>query len=152
MGPKGTARRVKRFLASVDLNRFRVNSQARFDRTLSSVTQAFVRALPPKARHWGMARKVLNIFLRDAAWNRHTCRRFGLRRVERWMEVPLDSHVGSQLRESRYGEHLPKWKTVKRLTPEQSAAFQTVAATVARSKGILRVDLDVYYWGNPRHG
>ena len=149
MGPKGTAVRARRFLARVNLNRFRVNSKRDFDRVLNGATESFLRALPRKAKHWGLARKLLNLFLRDAAYNRYLSQRFGLRRVERWMEVPLDSHVGTQLRASSDGRHLPRWKTVVGLTSDVSAAFQKVATTVARRKGVTRVDLDVYYWRNP---
>lgn len=149
MGPKGTAVRARRFLARVNLNRLRVDSNREFEQVLDHITESFLRALPRKARRWGLARKVLNIFLRDAAYNRYLSRRFGLRKVERWMEVPLDSHVGKQLRASSDGRHLPRWKTVVGLTPEASREFQNVAATVAQRKGVTRVDLDVYYWRNP---
>lgn len=149
MGPKGTAVRARRFLARVNLNRFRVNSKREFDHVLNSVTESFLRALPRKAKRWGLARKLLNIFLRDAAYNRYLSQRFGLRKVERWMEVPLDSHVGTQLRATTDGRNLPRWKTVVGLTSDVSAAFQKVATTVARRKGVTRVDLDVYYWRNP---
>ena len=116
---------------------------------LNRATGSFLRALPRKAKHWGLARKLLNIFLRKAAYDRYLSHSFGLRRVERWMEVPLDSHVGKQLRERREGGHLPRWKTVIGLTPEESAAFQEVATAVAKRKGVSRVDLDVYLWRNP---
>lgn len=149
MGPKGTAVRARSFLARVNLNRFRVTSKQDFNRVLEGVTESFLRALPREARRWGVARKLLNIFLRDAAYNRYLSQRFGLRKVERWMEVPLDSHVGTQLRACSDGKHLPRWKTVVGLTPEVSTKFQKVATTVARRKGVTRVDLDVYFWRNP---
>ena len=149
MGPKGTAKRTRTFLAGLNLNRFRVGSKREFARVLDNATKSFLGTLPRKAKHWGLARKLLNIFLRDAAYNRYLSQRFGLWRLERWMEVPLDSHVGKQLRACSRGRHLPRWKTVIGLAPEESAAFQKVAATVARRKGVTRVDLDVYYWRNP---
>ena len=149
MGPKGTAKRARTFLAGLNLHRFRVDSKREFARTLDRATGSFLTALPRKAKHWGLARKLLNIFLRDAAYNRYLSQRFALWRVERWMEVPLDSHVGKQLCASREGAHLPRWKTVIGLAPGESTAFQKVATTVARRKGVTRVDLDVYYWRNP---
>lgn len=149
MGPKGTAVRARRFLARVNLNRFRVDSKRDFEWVLDDITKSFLRALPRKAQRWGVARKLLNIFLRNAAYNRYLSKRFGLQKVERWMEVPLDSHVGTQLRASSDGRHLPRWKTVVGLTPDASREFQNVATTVARRKGVTRVDLDVYYWRNP---
>jgi len=149
MGPKGTAVRARRFLAHVNLNRFRVDSKRDFGRELDGITELFLRTLPQEAQRWGLARKLLNIFLRDAAYNRYLSKRFRLRKVERWMEVPLDSHVGTQLCASSDGRHLPRWKTVVGLTPEVSRQFQNVATTVARRKSVTRVDLDVYYWRNP---
>ena len=149
MGPKGTAKRARAFLAGLNLNRFRVDSKREFAQVLDRATDSFLAALPPKAKHWGLARKLLNIFLRDAAYNRYLSQRFALWRVERWMEVPLDSHVGKQLRASPEGKHLPRWKTVIGLAFEESTELQRVATTVARRKGVTRVDLDVYYWRNP---
>jgi hypothetical protein len=136
-------------LAGLNLNRFQVDSKREFAGVLDSATNSFLAALPRKAKHWGLARKLLNIFLRDAAYNRYLSHHFGLWRVERWMEVPLDSHVGKQLRASPEGRHLPRWKTVIGLACEKSKAFQKVATRVARRKGVTRVDLDVYYWRNP---
>lgn len=149
MGPKGTARRARKFLSGVRLIRFGVESKRKFDNELNRVTKALMRSLPSGARHWRVARKLLNIFLRDAAYNRFLNRYFDLRRVERWMEVPLDSHVGKQLRASSSDKHLPRWKTVIGLTPTESAKFQRVATAVARRQGVTRVDLDVYYWRGP---
>lgn len=148
MGPKGTAKRARAFLAGLNLNRFRVDSKREFARVLDRATDSFLAALPRKAKHWGLARKLLNIFLRDAAYNRYLSQRYALWRVERWMEVPLDSHVGKQLRSSAEGRHLPRWKTVIGLASEESTEFQRVATMVARRKGVTRVDLDVYYWRN----
>lgn len=151
MGPKGTAKCARTFLARLNLNRFRVDSKREFGEVLDSATKSFLAALPRKAKHWGLARKLLNIFLRDAAYNRYLSRHFGLWRIERWMEVPLDSHVGKQLRATPEGRrrHLPRWKTVIGLSYEESAELQKVATTIARRKGVTRVDLDVYYWRNP---
>ncbi|MBI3045571.1 MAG: hypothetical protein HYY78_22420 [Betaproteobacteria bacterium] len=149
MGPKGTAKRARAFLAGLNLNRFRVDSKQEFIRVLDNATDSFLGKLPRRAKHWGLARKLLNIFLRDAAYNRYLSQHFALRRVERWMEVPLDSHVGKQLRASLEGKNLPRWKTVIGLGAEVSKKFQKVATTIARRKGVTRVDLDVYYWRNP---
>jgi hypothetical protein len=151
MGPKGTAKRARMFLSRLNLNRFRVDSGQEFSEVLDRATESFVAALPRKAKRWGLARKLLNIFLRDAAYNRYLSRYFGLWRIERWMEVPLDSHVGKQLRTSPDGRrrHLPRWKTVIGLTPQESTEFQKVATMAARRKAVARVDLDVYYWRNP---
>lgn len=149
MGPKGTVKRARAFLAGLNLTQFQVDSKREFAQALNSATDSFLSALPRKARYWGLARKLLNIFLRDAAYNRYLSQRFALWSVERWMEVPLDSHVGKQLCASAAGKDLPPWKTVIGLESETSAKFQKVATTVARQMGVTRVDLDVYYWRSP---
>jgi hypothetical protein len=149
MGPKGTAAQARSFLARVNLKRFVVASEKEFARVLELTTQSFCRALPKAVGHWGLARKLLNIFLRDAAHNRVLNRKFGLAKIERWMEVPLDSHVGKQLRAVPEGRHLPAWKTVVGLQPEVSEKFQIAASRLAKAKGLARVDLDICLWRKP---
>jgi hypothetical protein len=70
------------------------------------------------------------------------------------MEVPLDRQVGKQIGASTEAKKLkrrklPRWKTVIGLEYTDSSKFQKVATTIARQKGVTRVDLDVYYWRNP---
>jgi hypothetical protein len=153
MGPKGTAKLARTFLAALNLSRFQVDSKRKFDQVLDKATDSFLKALPREAKHWGLARKLLNIFLRDAAYNRYLSQQFALWRLERWMEVPLDRQVGKQIGASpearKLTQELPRWKTVIGLECNDSAKFQKVATTIARRKGVTRVDLDVYYWRNP---
>ena len=46
-----------------------------------------------ESRHWGAARKAVNLFLRDALCNRYLAEEFNLKKAEAWMEIPLDSAV-----------------------------------------------------------
>jgi len=46
MGPKGTAKRARKLLARVNLDRFSVNSKREFDGVLDRVTESFRRSLP----------------------------------------------------------------------------------------------------------
>lgn len=146
MGPAGTIQAARAFLKSVDIKRFSVRSETAFRSVLDAVTGELLESLPRKARRWGAARKFLNIFLRNCTTNKYLCEHFALDRIERWLEVPLDSHVGKRLRKEPAGSGLPKWKTVVGLTPEASAAFQKVATEVAAAEGVLRVHLDIKYW------
>ncbi|MBU1308640.1 MAG: hypothetical protein KKE30_03790, partial [Gammaproteobacteria bacterium] len=101
---------------------------------------------PTNAKSWGAARKALNLFLRDVTYNKDLCEYYDLSRIRKWLEIPLDSHVANALKKEPEGVNLPKWCTIKRLTPEISREFQTVATRVAQRKRIARVDLDIYYW------
>ncbi|MFN8755231.1 MAG: hypothetical protein ACK5YB_06740 [Burkholderiales bacterium] len=146
MGPKGTIQKVRGYFHDFDLNRLTVRSHDAFRFVLDKGTEELVAAMPRGARHWGSARKFLNIFFRDCVYNTYLNQHFGLSRIEPWLEVPLDSHVGKQLRGEQEGGSLPRWKTVIGLQPDQSRAFQEVAQQVAARKGVARVHLDLWYW------
>lgn len=148
MGPKGTVAAARFFLMQIDLHRFRTSSRRAFIEELDRQTIRLKKALPRGARNWGPARKFLNIFLRNVTYNRWLCVTFRLRRIERWLEVPLDSHVALALRKESGGA-LPRWKTVIGLTPERSALYQAFAESLARSRAFSRVHLDLVYWRNP---
>jgi hypothetical protein len=89
---------------------------------------------------------VSSLFFRDALYNFYLRQAYDLAKFEKYLEIPLDSYVGRALRGEVEGEHLPRWRTVKGLTREESAKFQAVAAKVAKLQGTERVHLDVVYW------
>jgi hypothetical protein len=149
MGPRGTIAAARAFLIGLKLEKYQVTSETQFRRILNRETRAFLKRLSEKARHWGAARKWLNIFLRDAAYNRFLFDHYRLRKLERWLEVPLDSQVAKGLRKEKGGDRLPRWETVIGLTPEVSREYQEFAALVAKRKGTCRVHLDLKYWRAP---
>jgi len=146
MGPKGTIQAARAFLAKVQLERFQLKSEVAFIAELDRATKELMRSLPEEARKWGSARKFLNIFLRECAYNKYLSVHHKLHRIEAWLEVPLDSHVVKKLKKKAGRGALPRWDGVIHLTPEQGASFQAYAATVALEDGVNRVDLDVKYW------
>lgn len=147
MGPAGTLANVRRFLKDdVDLALIGKTEPSQFSNTLDELTESLRRKLPKDAKHWGVARKCVNLFFRDALYNFYLRREFDLARFESHFEIPLDSHVGNALRGECEGAGLAPWRTVKGLTPKESAEFQAVAARVAKRKQTLRVHLDVTYW------
>jgi len=98
---------------------------------------------------WGLARKCVNIFLRDSLYNWHLCRHYKLRRAERWMEIPIDSLVAKRLRED-FGAAVPKWKSIASLCAEDNAAFQAAAISAAKAEQLrARIHLDAFVWGRP---
>jgi hypothetical protein len=146
MGPKGTVKSAREYLADLDLATFRKKTESDFLAALNQATARFAAQLPRGARHWGAARKFLNIFLRGAVYNRFLCEHYDLYRIEPWLEVPLDSQVAKGLRGEKGGERLPRWKAVIHLDKATNQKYQMFAAEVAKGKDTHRVHLDILYW------
>jgi len=146
IGPADTAARARAHLAKLDLDKFCQPTEHRLRNTLDRETLALMRSLPDGGRYWGLARKLLNIYMRDALYNKYLSKHYRLSAIERWLEVPLDSHVGKRLRSEFPGSPLPAWRTIKGLTPELSAVFQSAARVIASDRGIAAVHLDLFYW------
>ena len=144
-GAPGTVRAAREALKSVDLGRFAVDSKSKFLEELDRETQTVRRRLPSGARHWGIARKVLNIFLRSCVQHRALSAALGLARLEFWLEIPLDSYTARGIHMCS-GETLPRWKSVKSLSPEQSAAYQAAARRLAQRVGCRPVHLEACWW------
>ncbi len=145
MGPTGTLARIREFLKEgVDLQYVTESDPANFPHVLDNLTHRLRGRLDPEARHWGVARKCLNLFFRDALYNYYLRKTYHLAKLEPYLEIPLDSNVGRRLREK--DPSLPAWRTVKGLTPELSARFQEAAAQIAKRENTRRVHLDVRYW------
>ncbi len=138
----------REFLAQMPLAQFAVSRTSLFERRLDEATQDLCTAFPKSGRSWGLARKVLNIFLRDALYTTYLSKRFGLARAEHCFEVPLDSITARHLCQAAGRGALPRWLGVKHLTPSASAAYQAFAAEYAASHRIARAHLDTYWWGH----
>ena len=145
-GAPGVLSAARKFLKQLDLAAFRTRTPERFQARLNMTTRHLKGRLPRGARNWGAARKAVNIFLRDVLYNHYLRSRHALNRLEEWLEVPLDRDVAAALRGESEGAALPRWKTIKRLTPDVSRRYQSIAEVVARRKGTDRVHLDLHYW------
>lgn len=153
MGPSGTIDRVRSFLQQVALEDFVAKDASTFREHLDRQT-AVLQERAGVA--WGAARKFLNIFLRDALYNRWIYAEFGLGKIEHWLELPLDSHTAKGLRQAtddhpEIAQQLPRWPGVVNLTPEQSNQYQRLASDVAALKQLARVHLDILYWRQMEH-
>ena len=147
MGPKGTIAAARAYLASLDLHRFAVHSEADFKAVLNRATHAFVKKMPRRAQYWGACRKFLNIFLRDVVYQKYLVEHYRLHAIEPWLEVPMDSHVAKRLRREAGGRTaVPPWRTVIGLDARTNTKYQKFASVVADRRGIKRVHLDVIYW------
>jgi hypothetical protein len=141
-GNKNALRKSRKFLRELDIRLFAARSQREFQRALDRETNRLRRRYVN--HNWGLARKVLNIFLRDCLYSRHICQRYRLLRVAKYFELPLDSKTGGELCKQDGG--LAKWATIKGLTPKRHRQYQEAAKRVSRREGLLRVDLDALWW------
>lgn len=146
----GTAAVVREFLADVDLRTFRTSDVRVFDRRLDSHTRrlAAVTPGPPKAT-WGVARKMMNLFLRECAYNAYLRSAYGLGRSEPLLELPLDAYTGKAVLKAS-GRRESEWPGIRRLTPAESSVLQSAALVVASARRLRRVHLDVIYWATDR--
>jgi len=146
----GVLRTSQDFLARMRLERIPRSSAKEFRLWLNRQTNRLLRKLPVENRPWGAARKAINLFLRDALYNKYLCERYRLQRLEKWLEIPLDKAVGKGLEAGDGGNALPEWPGLKNLSPAASAAFQAFASKQARLERVARVHLDVFLWVDNR--
>lgn len=113
---------------------------------LNGITQSMQREIGQLVRGdgWGPARKLLNIFIRDAFYDHYLRPAFGLQRFEAKLEIPLDGMVGRRLCD--LDPALPKWGRVIGLNPRESSLFQASAGSIADKMNTFRVHLDIIYW------
>ena len=144
---KGTVQAAREHLSMLNLRQFGVKDKSKYLVRLDDETQALCKALPRNSQSWGLARKLINIFLRDALYTTYLAEKYRLIVAEPFFEVPLDSITSRQLcREAGRGV-LPRWQGVKHLVPDDSVRYQAHAAEIGRDCGLSRVHLDTYWWG-----
>ncbi len=148
----GTAEIARAFLADeLSLSTLRVSSESAYLHRLDSLTVGLQRRLRGKARSFGLARKLLNIFIRDCVYSRPLCLHFRLEQIEPYLEVPLDGIVGKRLREAALeqgqGQRVPRWQSIRALTRAESDQYQSFASELSARRKLARVHLDVTFWG-----
>ena len=145
-GAAGVIGAARRAAESIDLTRYSMATLESIATLLNEDTSRILLLFPASAQSWGAARKGLNLFLRDAAYNVDLNNEFKLAGVRSLLEVPLDKDVGTALNAEPEGANLPRWRSIKSLQPAMSTRYQDIALQVARRFGVSRVDLDVYFW------
>jgi hypothetical protein len=148
-GAKGVVACARQYLEKVRLWKYSVDSREDFLNILNIETKRLQKSLPKGAQNWGAARKAINIFLREVLYNHHLARSYQLRKIERFLEVPLDGNVGRALCRTPEGRDLPRWTTIKSLTKGKSDLYQAVARRVARRRNSLAIHLDLHCMKNP---
>jgi len=143
---------AREFLCELALADFLVGGKAGFAEALDGRTDEMRTSLPRGAQHWGVARKSLNIFLRNALYTGYLRDHYRLAPLEPWLELPLDSITARRICAVvvATGTQVPRWHTVRGLTPDDSRAYQDAAAQIAAAHGVDRVHLDAYWWGDRR--
>lgn len=149
-GHAGVCKAARRFLCQLDLTLFAVANAEHFERALDLSTMRLQRALPSTARKWGLARKILNVFLRDCLYTTYLEKAHRLRRSERFYELPLDSITVGELKRRTGRGGLPVWRGVIHLTRDLSHVLQEAASAEARKQGLARVHLDALWWSFDR--
>src|ERR1700733_8204356 len=76
-GAREVVASTREFLKELDLGHFNTDTPEAFMISLDEETERLRNALPLGARHWGTARKALNIFLRDVLYNLYLCNEYG---------------------------------------------------------------------------
>lgn len=138
------------YLREINLRDFGDAPRAKFHFVLDAHTRALVKRLPPNARRWGLARKFLNIFLRDSLYTAELQRAYRLNRHADLLEIPLDSITARELKKIAGRGGLPSWPGVRNLKAEVSRQYQAVATEEAKRRGIDRVHLDAIWWSLAR--
>ncbi len=146
----GLVRRARAHLASVPLRGFAVRTRRRFETALDRETELLQAALPHKGRSWGIARKLLNIYLRNALYTSYLREHYELATAEAWYEIPLDAVAAKQIRAAARGVRPPRWLGVRHLTRDLSSAYQEAARLIAAQHAVDPVHLDAWFWGGDR--
>jgi len=150
-GASGVVQALRDALAQVPLERFSVSNERAFKRQLERQTQVIMTKVPPPASSWGLARKCMNIYLRDCFYNHYLRKHYRLSVSEKYFEIPLDSYVAQGIRSRKMKDQLPRWPGVKHLTPDISTKYQEAAREISKSWRIQRVHLDTFLFVEGRH-
>ena len=144
---EGLVASARESCSSMPLNTFATSSESDFINAFDKATGIVMIRMPEPTRSWGMARKIVSIFLRDALYNTYLSNAYQLHACELFLELPLDSITTKYLKACSGRGALPRWSGIKYLTEIDNSLFQKRAAQVAASKNIARVHLDAVWWG-----
>ena len=145
-GAKEVIKISREYFDSLKLTSFVKQNEIDFQRRLNYATNRLVNKLPEGAKNWGTARKAINLFLRDVLYNSYLNKNYSFRKIEKYLEVPLDSFVVKGIKKNSKKNSLPKWKGIKYLNHNESKIFQSKASEIAKKKKFAKVHLDLIYW------
>ena len=145
-GAQGVVAAARKFLGDLALRELVCTEPPQYACLLTKWTTEMRSRLPVNARHWGTARKAINVFMVQTFLNKYLCREFELHRFGDVLETPLDSKAASELRKKVPEPNLPNWNSIKALTEEDSTLYQQAATTLAQRWHIPRACLDTVLW------
>lgn len=146
-GNAGVGAAAREYLSVMPLTPFGTRNAKDFANALDPQTERLRLSFPKGARHWGLARKLINIFLRDALYTVYLREAYGLERAESLLELPLDKKTAERLLEEYAEGELPEWPGVRYVDPATNATYQHAASEVAAAFGTDRVHLDAAWYG-----
>ena len=120
-----------------------MNSEEKFQEILDKHTERLQNKIP--SHSWGIARKVLNIFLFEAAHNVVLNRNYNFDKIVPFLEVPLDNPNAQKLRKYAKSGVL-HWTNISSLKRDASMKFQEYATQYAQEHNCERCYLDLYWW------
>ena len=140
------------FENSIDLTEFKTEVESgNFDAYLNRNTNQLIKKFPENGKSWGAARKGLNLFFREVVYNFYLANFLGIptdrqgnEKFLEHLEIPLDKDVATGLTH-KFSE-LPRWKSIRELTLEESNAYQEYALIYARELKVPRIHLDLEFW------
>lgn len=151
--PEGTKNKAIKYLESIKLHDFsNINDENKFKNLLDEHTALLREQLPSKS--WGIARKVLNIFLFQATQDINLNKKYALDKIIAFLEVPLDNPNAKTLMKIAKNNDKElykglKWESISKLECKMSMKFQDYATRYAKQKyGKERCYLDVYWWAS----
>ena len=144
--PKNTLRIIRDFAKDIGLEKFKnLKCEKDFKKALDKETTALVKLM----HNFGFARKCLNIFFLEICHNTIVSKKYGLRSLISYLEVPLDNPNEKILRlEARKRGKLNwNWTCIKDLDPDNNEKIQEFARTFMKEKEQRpRVYFDLRNW------
>ena len=157
---KNTQKICRAFLAEIDLAELSKIDEPSFKSWLNEKTDALYIQLRRQGRRkkgvetYGIARKVVNIYLHNVFYNGVLSRKYGLADLCDFLEVPIDSHVREWLLLIARNTCPPltidplisRADKIWRIDEKANSAYQVLASQVARQLDTERVHLDAYFY------
>ncbi|MEX0929186.1 MAG: hypothetical protein WD266_04195 [Balneolales bacterium] len=134
------------FAVNLDLTRFSTKAGEEFHRTLNETTDALTNTLSAENRTWGTARTALNLFLKEAHYNRYLSEVYHLYLSEHFFETPVNDTAAAALRSQKSGPTLPEWTGLHMFDKDKSDAYQAFATDLAEEMRVSRVHLGLFLW------
>lgn len=144
MQPKETIQTTHKFLKTIQLSDIDNSlSEENFKNFLDKKTEELSQLIPSKS--WGHARKFINIFLLKVEDSFLLAEKLkNHKKMKSLLEIPIDSKVAKRLASSYYD--LPKFYSIKKVSPEINYKFQEAAKKAAKLMNLNRVELDDIFW------